>query len=95
MTAQTQKKHDGNRATSKNITSSHASSSSSEKIKLFAIAIKRKKADLDDSFIVNAVQTALEFEGVADLMNLWSEEENSKERAKIIADIQDMLDACL
>jgi DNA-binding phage protein len=65
---------------------------SSEQVKLFYIAIKMKKAGLVDSFIVNAVQTALEFEGVADLMNLWADEKDSKEKNEIIADIQEMID---
>jgi DNA-binding phage protein len=70
------------------------SSSSSEQVKLFYIATKMKKAGLADTFIVNAVQTALEFEGVADLMNLWVTVTESKEKDEIIADIQEMIDAC-
>lgn len=69
-------------------------SGSAEQIKLFVIAIQMKKASLSDSFIVSAVRTALEFEGVADLMNLWAQEKEQKERDEIIADIQEMIDAC-
>ena len=61
---------------------------------LFDIAAKMKKFGLNDSFIVNTVKTALEFAGVADLMNLWANEKNDEERDQIIADIQDMIDAC-
>src|SRR5437016_3228533 len=53
-----------------------------------------KKLGLADAFIVSAVKTALEFEGVADLMHLWVEEKDSQEKEEIIADIQDMIDAC-
>jgi hypothetical protein len=67
---------------------------SAEKVKLFAIAVKMKKAELADSFIVDAVRTALEFEGVADLMNLWVDEEDKKIRDEIVADIQEMIDEC-
>jgi DNA-binding phage protein len=67
---------------------------SSEHIKLFEIAIKMKKSYLSDSFIDDAVQAALKFEGVADLMHLWVDEKNSVERDEIVADIQDMIDAC-
>ena len=76
--------------------SAHVSKDSplSEKLKLFPIAIKMKKSELSDEFIVSAVQVALEFEGVADLMNLWAAEDNGKERDQIVADIQDMIDAC-
>jgi DNA-binding phage protein len=66
----------------------------SEQVKLFAIAIQMKKAGLADSFIVNAVQIASEFEGVADLMQLWTDETDETEKEEIIADIQDMIDAC-
>ena len=61
--------------------SAHVSKDSrlSEKLKLFPIAIKMKKSELSDEFIVSAVQVALEFEGVADLMNLWAAEDNGKE----------------
>ncbi|MES2217172.1 MAG: helix-turn-helix transcriptional regulator [Pseudomonadota bacterium] len=69
-------------------------SPSSEQVKLFYIAVKMKKAELADTFIVDAVQTALEYEGVSDLMNLWADEKDSKEKDEIIADIQDMIDAC-
>lgn len=65
-----------------------------EQVKLFAIAVKMKKADLADSFIVDAVRTALEFEGVADLMNLWMDETDKKIRDEIVADIQEMIDEC-
>jgi DNA-binding phage protein len=66
----------------------------STQVKLFEIAIKMKKSGLADAFIVDAVQAALKFEGVADLMHLWLEENDHKEKDEIIADIQDMIDAC-
>ena len=66
----------------------------SKQIKLFFIATKMKKSGLSDSFIVNAVRTALEFEGVADLMFIWAEEKDEKEKEEVIADIQDMIDDC-
>ncbi len=53
-----------------------------------------KKLKLTDTFIVDAVQTALQFEGVADLMYLWADEKDHDEKGEIIADIQDMIDAC-
>lgn len=53
-----------------------------------------EKAGLPESFIKDAVRTALDFEGVADLIKLWQDEEEQKERDEIIADIQDMINAC-
>ncbi len=66
-----------------------------EQVKLFFIAVKMKKTGLADCFIVEAVRTALEFEGVADLINLWMEEEDKKVRDEIVADIQEMIDECV
>lgn len=89
MTAHRQVAHKG---VSKSIANNHALSAA--QVKLFAIAVKMKKAELADAFIVNAVRTALEFEGVADLMTLWANEKDSEERDAIIADIHEMIDAC-
>lgn len=78
-----------------NATTSHnVSSLSSEQVKLFAIADKMKNCGLADSFIVNAVRTALDFEGVADLMNLWADERDEKIKEEIVADIQELIDDC-
>lgn len=62
---------------------------------LFEIASEMMKANLPQIFIVQAVRTALDFEGVANLMKLWSNEEDQEEKNEIVADIQDMLDICL
>lgn len=61
---------------------------------LFEIGAEMNKAHLPASFISAAVQTALAFEGVADLMQLWAEETNKKERQEIVADLQELIDDC-
>lgn len=94
MTAQVQTKRGVHKAPGKKTIFSGSFSPSSERVKLFEIAIKMKKSGLTDKFIDNAVSTALKFEGVADLMRLWMDEDDKKERNEIVADIQDMLDAC-
>lgn len=71
-----------------------SNNSNNSQIVLFKIAIEMKGAGLADSFIVNSVRASLEFEGIADLMKLWWHEEDTQEKEQIIADIQDMLDAC-
>lgn len=68
--------------------------SSAEQVKSFEITIKMKKQGLSDTFFADAVQTALKFEGVSDLMNLWIDENDKKERDEIVADIQDMIEVC-
>ena len=63
-------------------------------IELFEIAGAMKKSGLSADFIAAAVNTATEFEGVYDLMKLWMNETDAKERDEIVADIQDMIDDC-
>lgn len=93
MTVPAQIKHGMHKITSKKTVKSKLHSISSAKVELFAIAIKMERAGLDDFFIVNSVQTALQLEGVADLMHLWAGETDRKERDEIVADIQEMIDA--
>lgn len=93
MTVQVQTKRGTHKVTAKKSANSKTSSIFSAQVELFAIAIKMKKAGLADFFIVSSVQTALQLQGVADLMHLWADEKDSEERDEIIADIQDMIDA--
>jgi len=63
-------------------------------VRLFAIASELGAAALPEEFIASATRTALEYEGIADLLVIWSEENDLKERKEIIADIQELLDDC-
>lgn len=60
---------------------------------LYLIAVQMKHSGLSEYFIVNAVKSALEYEGISDLMHLWLSEENQNERDEIISDIQEMIEA--
>ena len=92
MTAQTLKKHSGHKISHRGSRiGKEERATLAKQIKLFSIATKMKKAGLSESFIVNAVRTALEFDGVADLMNFWAEGNDKNEKDEIIADIQDMI----
>jgi len=64
------------------------------KVELFEIATEMKKKRLHADFIAAAVETATEFEGVYDLMKLWINEKDARERNEIVADIQDMIQDC-
>lgn len=88
MTAQTESK----RAAS-SIVLKKSSSAASLQMELFSIAFKMKESGLADLFIVNAVRTALNLDGAADLMRLWVKENDNAERDEIIADLQDLIDA--
>ncbi len=68
--------------------------SSSSDVELFEIAHQMKLASLPNSFISAAVKTALAYEGVADLLKMWRDEEDADERNEIIADIQDLIEDC-
>lgn len=61
---------------------------------LFEIAGQMKASNLSDEFVVAAIRTALDYEGVADLVIMWSKETDIAERDEIIADIQEMIEAC-
>lgn len=61
---------------------------------LFSISHKMKTAGLPSQFISSAIRTALQYEGVADLIFLWDREKNTSERHEIIADIQELIDDC-
>ncbi len=52
------------------------------------------KTGLPDVFVADAVRTAMEFEGVLDLLVLWRDEGEETEREEIIADIQELVDDC-
>jgi DNA-binding phage protein len=58
------------------------------------IGHKMHMAGLSGEFVSSAVRVAFEFEGVYDLMKLWADETDEKEKNEIVADIQDMIDEC-
>jgi DNA-binding phage protein len=61
-------------------------------IVIYTIAAEMHRAGLSDVFITTAVHIAIDYQGVYDLMLMWQETEDQKERGEIIADIQDMVD---
>ena len=63
-------------------------------LNLFNIAPSMRASGLPSDFISAAIRTALDYEGVADLVFLWADESDAKERDEIIADIQDLIDDC-
>jgi len=65
-----------------------------KKYEIIKIANQMIKARLPKEFISNAVTTAFEYEGVYDLLRMWSKEKNLKQRKEIIADIQELIEDC-
>lgn len=64
------------------------------KVELIEIGHTMNQLGISKPFIVAAVETAFEFEGVYDLMKMWLEEKVSSDRDEIIADIQDLINDC-
>lgn len=50
---------------------------------------------VESTFICSLMENCQRYEGIRDLMELWFEENNAKERGKIIADLQESLDDIL
>ena len=94
MTAKTQKNHGAYKPTKNNApTDRNTVLIPTDKVGIFYIAVQMHKAGLPENFIVEAVRVAQELEGAADLMHLWSEENDQNEKDEIIADLQDLVDA--
>ncbi len=69
--------------------------SSEHQVDLFEVATEMRSVGLLDEFIADAVAVAREYEGVYDLMMMWSEVADEAERNELVADIQDMIDECV
>jgi DNA-binding phage protein len=65
-----------------------------EQVNLFEIAYQMKQKKLPDEFISMAIQLALKFEGINNLVNLWANETEQSERNEIVADLQGLIDDC-
>ena len=64
------------------------------RVEIIEIGHQMNQAGLSKKFIAAAVGTAFEFEGVYDLMTMWADEKDQKERDETVADIQDLVDDC-
>lgn len=64
------------------------------KVELIEVGHMMNKAGLPHKFIAAAVETAFEFEGVYNLMKMWTDETDKKERDEIVSDIQDLIEDC-
>jgi DNA-binding phage protein len=63
-----------------------------QKIILYEIATHMRQESLGAVFIADAVEMAEEYQGTFELMQMWSQTEDKKEREEIVADIQDEID---
>jgi DNA-binding phage protein len=65
-----------------------------EKEKYLEIILKMKECGFSSVFIFDAFTSALENEGILDLIKLWNNETDESEQNEIIADIQDLINDC-
>jgi len=61
---------------------------------LFEVGSAMILAKLPIDFVSVAITSALKYEGISDLVILWANENEEKERNEIVADIQDLIDDC-
>lgn len=71
-----------------------ASISPDIKVEIIEIGSKMNQEGLAKRFIAEAVATGFEYEGVYDLLKMWSEETDEDERKEIVADIQELIEDC-
>ncbi len=64
------------------------------KVEIVEIGHQMNQAGLPKEFIAAAVGTAFEFEGVYDLLKMWSHEADQEERDAVVADIQELIEDC-
>jgi hypothetical protein len=63
-------------------------------VESYAIGAEMKKVGFPDNFIVAAVTTANDFEGVFNLLRMWANASDPAERDAIVSDIQELIDDC-
>ena len=64
-----------------------------QKVEIYRIATEMSAAGLSAEFVSQVVEMASEYEGAFNLMELWSEEKEGKEREEIISDLQEEIDS--
>ncbi|MFN7262646.1 MAG: helix-turn-helix domain-containing protein [Pseudobdellovibrionaceae bacterium] len=64
------------------------------KVEIVEIGHQMNQAGLPKEFIAAAVSTAFEFEGVYELLRMWADEDDAKERNETVVDIQELIDDC-
>jgi DNA-binding phage protein len=60
--------------------------------RILEIAVEMRQQDLEEPFVEQIVKLAMDLEGIRDLMVLWSDETNTKERNEIVADLQEEIE---
>ena len=65
---------------------------SSNDLHVLDILNEMRREHLESVFICSLMECCQRYEGIRDLMELWFEESGSKERDKIVADLQESLD---
>lgn len=63
-----------------------------QQVRVYEIATAMKNKGFGARFITDCVRLALEYEGASDLMILWAETSDRKQKDEVISDLQDEID---
>jgi len=65
---------------------------SNNDLDILSIRLEMRQTGLDNAFIFSLMKYCQSYEGIQDLMEMWMQETDIKEKGEIIADLQDILD---
>src|SRR5689334_16366991 len=64
----------------------------SDDLHVLDILNEMRRSGLPSAFICSLMETCQQYEGISDLMEMWLEEVDPKERSKIVVDLQESID---
>ncbi len=72
--------------------STHIQANENNNLHVLDILNEMRRFGLESTFICSLMENCQRYEGIRDLMEMWFDEPDFKERSKIIADLQESLD---
>lgn len=72
--------------------STHMQPDSGNNLHVLDILNEMRHTGLESALIFSLMENCQRYEGIRDLMEMWSDETDPKERSKIIADLQESID---
>lgn len=72
--------------------STHIQANEDNNLHVLDILNEMRRSGLESTFICSLMENCQRYEGIRDLMEMWFDETNVKERSKIIADLQESID---
>lgn len=72
--------------------STHIQANEDNNLHVLDIFNEMRRSGLESTFIFSLMENYQRYEGIRDLMEMWFDETNVKERSKILADLQESID---